>query len=148
MQCSQIFPFLEPWHMSMLLNPLFGLMMFWVPEMTMRQLYMIAMRHAIKSRGMPVGAGRCRIWDPRTLRPLVCSYFGLTNKNVHACSYFDCVFLCGGGIFRYLAGYPSPACAKPGRGGTSGISTYKAQGILYIHTMQTRAYARHLKLQH
>ena len=34
--------------------------------------------------------------DPRTLGPAACSYFGLTDKNMHACSYFDCVFLCGG----------------------------------------------------
>ena len=44
-------------------------MILWLPEMWMRQLWMIAMRQAsdqIKSSGMPAGAGRCKNLDPGT----------------------------------------------------------------------------------
>ena len=51
----------------------------------------------MKISGMPAGAHRCRNWDPRTLGPAVCSYFGLNNKNMRVCSYFDCVLLYGVG---------------------------------------------------
>ena len=48
------------------------------------------------------GAGRCR--NPRTLGPAACSCFGPT-KNMHACSYSECVFL-----FRVRVLIPS-ACS-------------------------------------
>ena len=32
-QCSQSSPFTETWHSEMLLTPLFGLVMLWLPEM-------------------------------------------------------------------------------------------------------------------
>ena len=64
--------------------------------------YEASVRLKNKIPGMPAGAGRCRNWDPGTLRPAACSYyFGLTNKSTHACSYFDRVFLCGGGGLGY-----------------------------------------------
>ena len=52
---------------------------------------------------MPAGANRCGNWDHGTPGPAACSYFGLDYKNVHACSYFDCVFLYGGGGVTYLS---------------------------------------------
>ena len=43
-QCSKPFPFSETWHSQTFLTLGFGLMMLWLPEMRMRQLWMIAMR--------------------------------------------------------------------------------------------------------
>ena len=54
----------------------------------------LASDEKLKIAGIPAGASRCRNCDPRTLGLAACSYFGLTNKKIHACSYFDYVFLC------------------------------------------------------
>ena len=43
----------------------------------------------------PIGA------EIGTPGPAVCSDFGLNNKNMRACSYFDCVFLYGVGVYEH-----------------------------------------------
>ena len=82
MQCSQPSLFSEIWQTEMFMTPLFGLIILWLPEMRMRQLWIIAMRQP----RMP----------QTTLVVTATTHKPLGNKCSHpGTGWMGCVFLFG-----------------------------------------------------
>ena len=79
------------------MTPLFSLMMLWLPEMRMKQSWMIATTDCSDYAGRNSNPPEARLEIPATTREragwAVWSDFGHTHKNMRAVSYVSCVFL-------------------------------------------------------